>query len=281
MSVKIIVDSACDLTPEEGKDLNIQIIPLRYMLGDKEYLDGITISNTEFYKIITTQDVFPKTSQITPFQYEQAFEEGLKECDEVLCMTMSSGVSGCYQSACLAQSEFDEKVMVFNSQHFCFSYTVLVKYAVMLRDQGLNVKEIYDKLTEALQKVRIIAVFDTLEYLKKGGRLSAGASIIGNVLGIKPIITISEGKVKVIKTVRGIKKGMISMDEYLDEEGEIDFDMPIVSGYTGVAPDQLNEFMEKYGSRHFEGRELPVEVVGTTVGSYAGPDAFAIGYFVK
>ena len=280
MSVKIIVDSACDLTPEEGKELNIQIIPLRYMLGDKEYLDGVTISNTEFYKIITTQDVFPKTSQITPFQYEQAFEEGLKECDEVLCMTMSSGVSGCYQSARMGREDFDDKVLVFDSRHFCFSYTVLVKYAVMLRDQGLSAAEIYAKLTEALGKVRIIAAFDTLEYLKKGGRISGTASAIGTVLGIKPIITITDGKVDVLKLARGTKKSYVEVDRYMAKGGEIDLDMPFVCGYTGTSSVRTDNFMEEYGNKYFN-KEVEELVVGTTVGSYAGPKAFALAYFVK
>ncbi|MBR0385966.1 MAG: DegV family protein, partial [Erysipelotrichaceae bacterium] len=199
MSVKIVVDSACDIPQTQGDELGIKILPLRYLLGDDEYLDGVTISNTEFYNKLENSNIFPKTSQITPFQYEQAFEEGLEECDEVLCMTMSSGVSGCFQSASIAAKDFDGKVLVFDSRHFCFSYTVLVKYAVMLRDQGLTAAEIYEKLTEGLKKVRIIAAFDTLEYLKKGGRISGTASAIGNAMGIKPIITITDGKVDVLK----------------------------------------------------------------------------------
>ena len=280
MTVKIICDSACDIPQEEGKQLNVKILPLRYLLGEQEYLDGVTITNTEFYQKLENFDVFPKTSQITPFQYEKAFEEALEECDEVLCMTMSSGVSGCYQSACIGREDFEGKVMVFDCKHFCFSYTVMVKYAAMLRDQGLNVKEMYEKLTKGLKKVRIIAAFDTLEYLKKGGRISSGASVIGNALGIKPIITITDGKVNVIKLVRGTKKAAVSVNEYMADCGEIDQDMPYVCGYTGTNSLQMDNFMNEFGNKYFNGNVEEL-VVGTTVGSYAGPGAYALGFFVK
>ena len=280
MTVKIICDSACDIPQEEGNKLGIQIMPLRYLLGEQEYLDGVTISNTEFYEKLENEDVFPKTSQITPFQYERAYKEALKEYDEVLCMTMSSGVSGCFQSASIAREDYEDKVMVFDSRHFCFSYTVLVKYAVMLRDQGLTVKEMYEKLTEALKKVRIIAAFDTLEYLRKGGRIPGAVSVIGNSLGIKPIITITDGKVDVIKLVRGLKKSYVSVNDYMACGGEIDLDMPYVCGYTGTSSSRMDNFMNDYGNKYFD-KEVEELVVGTTVGSYAGPGAYSLAYFVK
>ena len=280
MTVKIIVDSACDIPQQQGEELGIKILPLRYLLGEEEFLDGVTISNTEFYEKLEGSDLFPKTSQITPYQYEKAFEEALEECDEVLCMTMSSGVSGCYQSARMGREDFDDKVLVFDSRHFCFSYTVLVKYAVMLRDQGLSAAEIYAKLTEALGKVRIIAAFDTLEYLKMGGLISCTASAIGTVLGIKPIITITDGKVDVLKLARGTKKSYVEVNRYMAKGGEIDLDMPFVCGYTGTSSVRTDNFMKEYGNKYFN-KEVEELVVGTTVGSYAGPKAFALAYFVK
>ena len=193
---------------------------------------------------------------------------------------MSSGVSGCFQSASIAREDYEDKVMVFDSRHFCFSYTVLVKYAVMLRDQGLSVREMYDKLTEALKKVRIIAAFDTLEYLRKGGRIPGAVSVIGNSLGIKPIITITDGKVDVMKLVRGTKKSYVSVNEYMASGGEIDLDMPFVCGYTGTSSARMDNFMTEYGNKYFD-KEVEELVVGTTVGSYAGPRAYSLAYFVK
>ena len=280
MSVKIICDSACDLSQDEGKQLGIEIIPLRYLLGEDEYLDGVTISNAEFYEKLENSNVFPKTSQITPFQYGQAFEEALKEYDEVVCLTMSSGVSGCYQSAFMAADDYDGKVLVFDSKHFCFSYTLLVKYAVMLRDQGLSGKEIHEKLEKAYEKVRIIAVFDTLEYLSKGGRLSGSVSHIGNALGIKPVLTITDGKVDVLKLARGSKKAAAEMNSYIAGCGQIDLSLPAVCGYTGTDSAQIDQFMENYGNRYFT-EPLRKMVVGTTIGSYAGPGAYALAFFVK
>ena len=279
MSVKIICDSACDLPQSEGEKLNTQIIPLRYLLGEQEYLDGVTISNTEFYQKLENENVFPKTSQITQFQYSEAFQKALKEYDEVLCMTMSYGVSGCYQSAVMAAEEFGDKVRVFDSRHFCFSYALLVKYAVSLRDQGLCLNEIYEKLVEKQKKVRIIAAFNTLEYLKKGGRIPAAFSHFGNALGIKPIVTITDGKVEVLKLVRGSKKAAITVNSYL-EDCDIDESEHIYSGYTGTTSEELDNFMSNYGNAHFSSQPEKL-IVGTTVGSYAGPGAYAFAFFVK
>lgn len=279
MSVRIICDSACDLPQAEGEKLNVRILPLRYYFGDEEYLDGVTISNTEFYEKLENNDLFPKTSQITPFQYGEEFEKALEKYDEVLCLTISSGVSGCNQSANTAAMDYEGKVLVFDAKHFCFSYTVLVKYAARLRDEGLSAKQIYEKLENALKKVRIIASFNTLEYLKKGGRISGSVSAIGNALGIKPIITITDGKVDVIKLVRGSKKAAAAVNEYISN-CDIDLNMPFVCGYTGTDSKQMDEFMEKYGSAYF-GNNIEELIVGTTVGSYAGPGAYALGFFVK
>ncbi len=279
--MKVIVDSACDITQDEAKELGITVLPLKYYIGEQEYLDGVTVSNHEFYEILEKGDIFPKTTQINPARYMEAFEESLEEDNEVLCMTMSKEISGCYQSALIAREDFDGKVKVLDSEHFCISYRNLAVYRAQLSREGVGLNEAIEKIIDARKRLIIIAVFSTLEYLYKGGRLSRTKSIIGNMLGIKPVISITDGAVNVLKLARGQKKGCRDMFRYIKEKGKIDFSMPYSTGYTGSSPEKLENFLKEY-RLDFLGTKSVVEAsVGTTVGIYAGPDAIAFSCFME
>ena len=280
MSVKIITDSASDLSQEEAKKLGITVIPLVFRFGNDEFYDGVTISNEEFYDRLEKEEELPKTSQISPYRYTEAFEEATKDGSEAVYLSISSGVSGSVQSAMMAAQEFDGKVKVFDSKHFCISLRVLAEYAKRLADEGKNADEIMTGLEEASKKVRIIAIFNTLENLKKGGRISSTAAFVGEMLSIKPVITIKDGRVEVLGKVRGMKKGFVTMREYIEAEGGIDLSMPYALAYSGKDPENINRFYEEnkdlYGNR-----EVPLSFVGATVGTYAGANAIATAYFVK
>lgn len=280
MSVRIITDSASDISQDEAKRLGIVVIPLVFRFGNEEFYDGVTMSNLDFYKRLESEENLPKTSQITPYRYTEAFEEALKENDEVVYLSISSGVSGSVQSAMMAASEFDGKVKVFDSKHFCISLRVLTEYAKRLADEGKTGDEIMELLEKAREKVRIIAIFNTLENLKKGGRISPTVAFVGEVLNIKPVITIKDGGVDVLGKVRGMKKGFVAMREYIESEGGIDLDMPYSLAYSGTDPENINAFLENnkdlYGNN-----EVSLSYVGATVGTYAGANAIATAYFVK
>ena len=282
MGVKIIADSASDVSQEKAKEWGISIIPLKIRFGDEEFLDGKTITNKQFYEKLIETDELPKTSQISPADYSDYYNEALKDGDDVVCLTISSGVSGCFQSANIAADECEGEVFVVDSKQFCISYYILVEYAVRLRDAGKSAKEIADEITRVREKATVLSVFDTLEYLKAGGRLSSTAAFVGEILSIKPVITITDGIVEVIGKARGSKKGNNMLINRVVELGGIDYSMPIVAGYTGLSDDMLLKYLED--SKHlYEGNidDIVKVSVGATIGTYAGPGAIAVAFFPK
>ncbi len=280
MTVKIITDSGSDLSQKRAQELGIQVIPLRFRFGEEEYLDGVTMSPKEFYERMDREAELPKTSQISPYAYTEAFREAIADGSDVLYISISSGVSGCFQSATLAASEFDGKVKVLDSRHFCSSEGLLAEYAKRLADEGKGLEEIYELLEKAREKVRIIAVFATLENLRKGGRISATSAIVGGALNIKLLITIKDGGVGVLGKLRGMKKGYQAMCDYILDEGGIDHDMPIAFAYSGDDDTNIREFIEM-SKDLYPDQEIPISYVGATVGTYAGAGAIATAYFVK
>ena len=282
MSVKIIADSSSDVSQDLAKEWGIRILPLKIRFEDEEYLDGVTLSNKEFYEKLIENNTLPKTSQISPADYEDAFREALKDNDEVVCLTISSGVSGTVQSATIAAGEFDGKVYVVDSKQFCISYFILVEYAVRLRDEGKSAKEIAEEIEAIRDKSTVLSVFDTLEYLKAGGRLSSAAAFVGEVLSIKPVITITDGIVEVIGKARGSKKGNNILISKVEEVGGIDFSMPYCVGYTGLSSELLEKYLSDSAALYPDDLSKIRRVsVGATIGTYAGPGAIAVAFFPK
>lgn len=282
MGVTIIADSASEVSQETAKEWGIKVIPLKIRFGEEEYLDGVTLSNKRFYEKLIESDELPKTSQISPADYEDCFKAAVEAGDEVVCLTISSGVSGCVQSANIAAAEYEGKVYVVDTMQFCISYYILVEYAVRLRDAGKSAKEIADEITRVREKAIVLAVFDTLEYLKAGGRLSSTAAFVGEILSIKPVITITNGIVDVIGKARGSKKGNNMLIEKVKAIGGIDFTMPVVTGYTGLSDEYLQKYLED--SRDlYDGdiSDIRKVSVGATVGTYAGPGAIAVAFYPK
>ena len=234
------------------------------------------------YEKLAETDTIPKTSQITPYVYGKTFEEAVKAGDEVLCFCLSSGVSGSVQSAQLAAQEYPGKVFVIDTKQFCISEYIIVERAVQLRDAGMPAEEIAKTVSEEQKDAHVIAVFDTLEYLKLGGRLSAAAAAVGSILRLKPVLTIEEGIVKVIGKARGSRNSENMLIQFVQEMGGIDFDRPVCLGYTGFD----DAFLQKYirdSAFLYEGHEecLQITSVGATIGTYAGPGAIALAFFAK
>ncbi len=282
MAIRIVTDSASDISQTRAKELDITVIPLKIRFGAEEFLDGVTLTGDEFYHKLIETDTIPKTSQITPYDFTQVFDKELKDGDELIYFSLSAGVSGTYQSACVAADEYDGRVYVVDTRQFCISEYIIVERATQLRNQGKSAKEIVDQIQEEMKKAHVIAIFDTLEYLKLGGRISAAAAMAGNMLSIKPVITIEEGLVKVIGKARGSKNSHNMLMEFIKKSGGIDFDKPIVLGYTGFSDDMLQKYIED-SKALYEGHEsdFPIATVGATIGTYAGPGAIALAFFEK
>ena len=286
MGISIITDSASDIPQETAKKWGIKVIPLKVRFGEEEFLDGVTLPYTVFYEKLVESDTLPKTSQIPPFEYEEIFRNEVDAGNDVIYISLSYGVSGCYQSACLAAEEIGGRVHVIDSMQFCISQYIIVARAVELRDEGKSADQIVSIIEQEKKSARVISVFDTLEYLKLGGRISAAAALAGGVLSIKPVITIENGVVAVVGKARGSKNGNNLLIQYIEKNGGIDFDRPICLAYSGLSDIMLKKYLED--SKHlYEGNykgelnEIPVAHVGATIGTYAGPGAIACAYFQK
>ena len=281
MSVRIITDSACDITQAEAKELGIRVLPLKTIFGETEYLDGVTITHREFYEKLIETDVNPTTSQIGPVEYEDAFRAAVEAGDEVLCITVSSKLSGCYQSATIAAAEFPGKITLVDGLSVAIGQRILVQLALRERDAGKSAAEIGEVLEQQKGDIRLIALVDTLEYLKRGGRLSSAAAFAGTLLGIKPVIALEAGEVVILGKARGSKNGNNMLMKLVEQHG-IDFDRPFALAYSGLDDSLLRKYMADSAAL-YEGKAdtLPVYTIGSTIGTHAGPGAIALAFFGK
>ena len=278
MSVKIIVDSTADLIPEVEE--RVTVVPLTIHFGQREYVDGITINSREFYEMLVESDELPTTSQATPFVFEEAFAEAVKDGSEVVCITCTSKLSGTYQSAVIAAEEFGGKVHVVDSKTIALGSSILTQYALELVDRGLSAEEIVWKLMQKREKIRLIAMLDTLEYLKKGGRISKTVAFAGGLLNIKPVVCIEDGEIRILGKARGSRQGNNLLVQEIQKAGGVDFTKPLLLGYTGLSDALLQKYIADSAGLWEEYRkELPIRVVGSVVGTHAGPGAVAVAFF--
>lgn len=280
MRVNIITDSACDILPPESKKMDIAVLPLQIAFGEDLYYDGVDLDHDAFFEKLIETDVFPKTSQITPYEYKKVFAEIEEKGEEAVCITLSSKLSGCYQSASFAASD-SNGIYVVDSLNACLGQRILVELAVRLRDEGLSAKEIYEQLEEKKKHIKLVALLDTLEYLKKGGRISPTVAFAGAVLSIKPVIAIVDGEVVLLGKARGSKNGNNKLIEMIQNNGGINFDMPFCLAYSGLSRDMLNKYIED-SKFLYEGRvdNLPITSIGSAIGTHIGPGAIAAAFFV-
>ena len=277
MSVRIFTDSSVDVSP--ASQARLTRVPLTVFFGTEEFVDGVTISHHQFYEKLVSSQTLPTTSQPTPASFEAAFEEATAAGDSVVVITISSKLSGTYQSACIAAADFDN-VFVVDSLHATIGAGCLTEYALSLADQGMDAKTIADTLTEVRGKLRLFAVLDTLEYLKKGGRISGTVAFVGGMLSIKPIIAVADGVVGMVAKARGNKQGFATLMSEVEKSGGIDLDKPFMLGYTGNDPAPMHDFAAR-ASQLWESREIPQTQLCSVIGTHVGPGAVAVAYFVK
>lgn len=279
MKLRIITDSASDLIPPYRPGLTV--LPLTVLFGERAYQDGVDLDHKQFYELLIESDALPTTSQPTPAQFEDAFRTAVEAGETVVCVTLSSKLSGTYQSACIAAEEFAPgQVYVVDSLNASIGQAILVQRAFQLADQGLDAPAIVKALETERGQVRLVALLDTLEYLKRGGRLSASAALVGGLLGIKPVIAIEDGQVKVLGKARGSKNGNNLLMEEVGKAGGIDFDRPYCLGYTGLSDDILQKYIAD-SKRLWAGRvgELPISTIGSAIGTHIGPGAIGVVFF--
>lgn len=278
MAVRIITDSGIDLPGEV--DPRVTVVPLGITFGTTTYADGVDLTNDRFYELLIESDELPKTSQATPFAYQQIFEDVRAAGDEAVVITLSSKLSGTYQSAVTAAADYPE-VRVVDGKNVTIGQSLLVLYALRLLDEGRSAAQIADELTAAADRVCLLALLDTLEYLKRGGRIPKSVGTIGELLSIKPVVGVEDGEVVMLGKARGSKNGRNQLHQQVEKYG-IDFTMPVLLGYTGLSQKLLRKYLDD-NRAIWEGKvaeeDLPIASVGATIGTHVGPNAIALAFF--
>lgn len=282
MAVKLVIDSASDISRKEAEELGIHMISMSILFGNKTYMDGVDLCGRDFFEKLIESDALPTTSQINMFQFEECFSELTSDGSDVVAVTLSSRLSGTYAGAVSAAGSFPGKVFVVDSLNASIGERILIQYAVRLLRQGKTARELVDDLEEARQKIRLMALLDTLEYLQKGGRISAAVAMSGTLLQIKPVISIMGGEVKMIGKAMGSKKGNNLLRQLIEKSGGIDFQMPYAAAYSGMDDSLLQKYIKDSASLwEDELDHVPSYCIGSTIGTHVGPGAIAVAFFEK
>lgn len=279
MSIRIVTDSASDITDNVRSD--ITVLPLKVRFGDEEFMDGVDISHQEFYEKLVENEELPITSQATPYDFEKVYQKAAKSQETLIVITLSSKLSGTYQSAVMAAADYDN-VYTVDSENVTVGEHALIELALRLKDSGMPAEEIVGALEREKKKIRLVALLDTLEYLKKGGRISKATAMAGSLLSIKPVIAIEHGEVVMLGKARGSKHGNNLLVQKIDESGGIDFEKPYILGYTGLSDALLTKYVaDSEALWRGNANHLEITSVGAAIGTHVGPGAIAVAFFAK
>lgn len=274
-NLKIVCDSLSDIPKELIDKYDIEVVPLTVILDEKEYKDGIDISNDEFYKILRNTDVYPKSSQATYIQFKEVFEKYVKEGKKVLYIAGSSIATGTYQSAIMAKNDTEGHIYTYDSKTFSYVIGVLVVKATELAQQGRDIDEIIMEIDKLKEQTYVLFSVDTLEYLQKGGRISSTKAEIGNILNIKPILAIKDGLVSQVCQVRGKKNVITKMIELIKENCGDEFSNETI--YIGYSDDfKERELLTEVVKSELNPKDILYFQIGTCVGVHAGPGSTGI-----
>lgn len=278
MSIRIITDSASDIPQGLREDLTV--LPMHVYFGEEEFLDGVNLDHKQFYERLIEEEELPKTSQIAPFDFEQAYQQAAAAGEQVIVITISSKLSGTYQSACVAAADYEGRVFVVDSLNATLGERCLVDYALRLKEQGKTAEQIVAELERGKTRIRLLALLDTLEYLKKGGRISKSVAMVGGMLSIKPVVSVVDGEVVMVGKARGSRNGNNLLVQEIEKAGGVDFSMPYYLGYTGLDDHLLQKYIEDSRAL-WEGHadHLDSTSVGGTIGTHVGPGAIAVFFF--
>ncbi len=276
MAVRIIADTAADPLPEVEKRL--VNVPMTVIVGGKEYREGVNIDKNRFYSLLETSEEFPKTCQITEQAFDAVFAKIADQGDKAVAVIMASSLSGTYLNAARAAEKYGGGIEVVDSGTVTIGAGVLAEYALRLAEDGASAREIAAELAARRDSVIIAAVADTLEYLKKGGRISAATAFAGGLLSIKPVLGMKNGSLGVWGKVRGTRRAAEAINRLIDENGGVDFSKPYLFGYTGTDDGFLRRYLDE-SAAIWADHPTRISQVGSIVGSHVGPGAFAVAFF--
>ena len=276
MKIKILCDSMCDIPEEIMKKEYLEMIPLTINIDGKEYKDAIDFSKEEFYEILKSSKNLPKTSQVTYMQFKECFEKYIKEGYDVICLTGSSKTSGTYQSAMMAKNDVEGNIYIFDTLFLSLgSGQYVIKACELLEETNLKAKDIVEKLEELRNSVNLFFVPFSLDYLKESGRLPSIVSFMGNMLNIKPICTMEEGKNKIVSKVRGTKQIASKLVDMILEANNNQLESKTIT--IGYGSDELDfEKLKEEVAKKINAKKIFITRGGSCICSHTGPEILAI-----
>ncbi len=280
--IKVLVDSASDISKAEADGLGIELISMQISFGETDYSDGVDLTSKEFFEKLIESDELPQTSQINEYRFEERFAELTANGDEIIAIVLSSKLSGTYDCACRAAEKFCGKVHVIDSLNASAGERVLCLYALSLVNDGkMTVTEIVCELEEKKSKIRFLALLGTLEYLKRGGRISSVVAFAGEMFSIKPVVSVEDGEVKLVGKAMGSKRGSNLLTQFIDKYG-VKFDMPVALVYSGLSEEYLIKYIDD-SEKLWKGKtdSLPKYMIGSTIGTHIGPGAIGVAFFAE
>lgn len=280
MSVKFIIDSASDVLPEEAEALGVSHLPLQVLFGNEVYDDAVDLTHEEFFEKLAACKELPTTSQIVPAAFAECYAALVAEGHEVVVITVSSKLSGTYQSAMIAAEDYDGKVFVVDSLSAAVGERILLQRGLALAQEGLCAEAIAQTLDKEKTGIRLFAMIDTLEYLKKGGRISTTVALAGGLLAIKPGIELKDGEVSMVGTARGTQKCHALLKELIDRYGGVNFDKPVAFVYSGNDDSPIRNFIATLPELQNR-TDLPIYTLGCAIGTHVGPGAYGVAFFEK
>lgn len=281
MPIQFVIDSASDILPEEAARMGITVLPLTVTFGETTYRDSVDLSHREFFEKLAVCRDLPTTSQLPPADFADCFEQLTAAGQDVVVITVSSKLSGTYQSATIAAADYPGRVFVVDSLSAAIGQRILLLRGLELAEEGLSAGQIAERLDEEKARIRVMAVIDTLEYLKKGGRISAATALAGTVLSMKPAIEICEGTVSMAGKARGSRQGNLLLRQLMDKYGGANLDEPYALVYSGLNDSHLQKFIAEQSDLWPEQENLPIHSLGCVIGTHVGPGAYGIAFFEK
>ncbi len=275
--IKLIVDSTSDITKEEAQKLGVQLIPMKVLFDEEEYVVGENLTTEEFYEKLSKCKNLPKTTQINAEEYINRIKPLLDNGNEVMVMCLSSELSGSFNSLRIASDELNSKnLIIFDTETVTFAYKALILEAVKLIQSGIGLQELNKELEILKSKVKLLAVIDNIKYLVKGGRLSKTKDAIAGALNIKPIVTIQNKKVEVVSKSIGLNMGL----KYIANNCKnVDTSKTIIFGHSNdvLKLQKLEQLIKQ--TCNIESNEICS--IGPVIGTHAGPGCVGIVYFEK
>ena len=274
-NLKIICDSLADVPENLIKRYDIEIIPLTIRINDIEYKDGVNITNEEFYKLIKESNEIPKTSQATYIQFQEIFKKYIDEGKRILYISGSSKVTGTYQSAMMAKNDLEGEIYLFDSLNLSYGCGAQVVTACEMNEENKSIEEILKKLEEIRDNILVLFAVDNLDFLKKGGRLSASKAVIGSMLSIKPILQMKDGFIVNIDQARGHKKVIAKMINMVKDNINSDINkkrIGIAHGDNEVEFERLKETIKN----QFNFNSITEAKIGPSIGSHTGAGTIGV-----